>query len=81
MKHTNHLWPIDLSKSFAIWGIDNVGILPRASEGLRFLFVAIDTFTKLMEAMPVVNITQKVVVVDVSYAIPQAHGIINVSLH
>jgi hypothetical protein len=58
-----------------------MGILPRASGGLRFLFVAIDTFTKWMEAMPVVNITQKAAVVDVSYAASQAHGIINVALH
>jgi hypothetical protein len=35
-----------------------MGILPRAPGGFRFLFVTIDTFTKWMEAMPVVNITQ-----------------------
>jgi hypothetical protein len=35
-----------------------VDILPRATGGFRFLFLAIDTFTKWMEAMPVVNITQ-----------------------
>jgi transposase InsO family protein len=39
-----------------------VGILPRAPGGFRFLFVTIDTFTKWMEAMPVVNITQEAVV-------------------
>jgi transposase InsO family protein len=39
-------------------GIDIVGVQPRASGGFKFLFVAIDTFTKWMEAMPVVNITQ-----------------------
>jgi hypothetical protein len=43
-------------------GIDIVGVLPRALGGFRFLFVAINTFTKWMEAMPVVNITQDVVV-------------------
>jgi transposase InsO family protein len=59
MKHANPLWPIDLSWPFAIWGIDIVGALPRATGGFRFLFVAIDTFTKWMEAMPVVNITQE----------------------
>jgi transposase InsO family protein len=36
-----------------------VGILPRAPGGFRFLFIAIDTFIKLMEAMPVMNITQE----------------------
>jgi transposase InsO family protein len=60
MKHANPLWPIDLSWSFAIWGINIVGVLPRAPGGFRFLFVAINTFTKWMEAMPVVNITQDV---------------------
>jgi hypothetical protein len=57
-KHANPLSPIDLSYPFVIWGINIVGVLPRAAEGFRFLFVIIDTFTKWMEAMPVVNITQ-----------------------
>jgi transposase InsO family protein len=35
-----------------------MGFLPRAPGGFRFLFNTIDTFTKWMEAMPVVNITQ-----------------------
>jgi hypothetical protein len=35
-----------------------MSILPRASGGFRFLFIAIDTFTKWMVAMSVVNITQ-----------------------
>jgi transposase InsO family protein len=39
-----------------------VGILSRAPEGFRFLFVAIDTFIKWMEAMPVANITQEAVI-------------------
>jgi hypothetical protein len=62
MKHANSLRPIDLSRPFTIWGIDIVGALPRAPEGFRFLFVTIDTFIKWMEAMPVVNITQKATV-------------------
>jgi hypothetical protein len=61
-KHTNTLRSIDLSWPFAIWGIDFMGIFPRASGGFRFLFVVIDTFTKWMEAIPVVNITQEAVV-------------------
>jgi transposase InsO family protein len=39
-----------------------MGILPRAVGGFRFLFIMIDTFTKWMEAMPVVNIIQEAVV-------------------
>jgi transposase InsO family protein len=45
-KHANPLWPIDISCPFAIWKIDIVGILPRAPAGFRFLFIAINTFTK-----------------------------------
>jgi hypothetical protein len=59
MKHDNPLRPIDISWLFAVWGIDIVGILPRAPEGFRYLFVRIDTFTKWMEAMPAANITQE----------------------
>jgi hypothetical protein len=58
-KYANPLRPIDLSWLFAIWGIYIIDILPRASGGFRFLFVGIDTFTKCMEATPVVNITQE----------------------
>jgi hypothetical protein len=39
-----------------------MGILPREPGGFRYLFVRIDTFTKWMEDMLVVNITQKAVV-------------------
>jgi hypothetical protein len=39
-----------------------MGILSRAPGGFKFLFVPIDMFTKWMEAMPMVNITQDAVV-------------------
>jgi hypothetical protein len=61
-KHENSLRHIDLSWPFAIWGIDIMGVLPRAPGGFKFLFVTIDAFTKWMEAMSVVNITQEGVV-------------------
>jgi hypothetical protein len=62
MKHVNPLRSIDISWPFVIWGIKIVGILPRAPGGFRFLFVGVDTFTKWMEATPVVNITQEAAV-------------------
>jgi hypothetical protein len=49
-------WP------FAVWGVDILGPFPRAVVGYRFLFVAIDKFTKWPEATLVVSITQGVVV-------------------
>jgi ribonuclease HI len=45
-------WP------FAVWGVDILGPFPRAVGGYRFLFVAIDKFTKWPEATPMVSITQ-----------------------
>jgi hypothetical protein len=35
-----------------------MGVFPKEPRGFKFLFVAIDTFTKWMEAMPAVNIAQ-----------------------
>jgi hypothetical protein len=49
-------WP------FVVWGVDILGPFPRAVGRYRFLFVAIDKFTKWPEATPVVNITQGVAV-------------------
>jgi hypothetical protein len=45
-------WP------FIVWGVDILGPFPRAVGGYRFLFVAIDKFTKWPEATPMVSITQ-----------------------
>ena len=49
-------WP------FAVWGMDIIGqITPHASNGHRFILVAIDYFTKWVEAASYKNVTQKVV--------------------
>jgi transposase InsO family protein len=61
-KQVNPLQPIDIFWPFAVWGIDIVGILPRAPGGFRYLFVRVNTFMKWMVAMPVVNITQEAAV-------------------
>jgi hypothetical protein len=61
-KHVNPLRHIDLSWPFAVWGVNIVGILPRAPGGFKFLFIGIDIFTKWMEATPVINIIQEAVV-------------------
>jgi hypothetical protein len=45
-------WP------FVVWGVDILGPFPRAVGGYRFLFIAINKFTKWPEATPMVNITQ-----------------------
>ena len=44
--------------SFAVWGVDIQRPFPKAVGGNRFLYVAIDKFTKWLEVTPVVNITK-----------------------
>ncbi|CAL0310723.1 unnamed protein product [Lupinus luteus] len=49
-------WP------FSMWGMDVIGpIEPRASNGHRFILVAIDYFTKWVEASSYASVTRKVV--------------------
>nr|AAL93054.1 putative GAG-POL precursor [Oryza sativa Japonica Group] len=46
-----------LSWPFAVWGLDMVGLFKRAVGGYTHLFVAIDKFSKWIEAKPVITIT------------------------
>src|SRR5207244_6731081 len=51
------LQTIPITWPFAVWGLDMVGPLQRAPGGYTHLFVAIDKFTKWIEAKPVATIT------------------------
>ena len=54
---------IPLAWPFAQWGLDQVGPLPKSSPGGHtFLLVAVDKFTKWIEATPVTNQTATTVV-------------------
>jgi hypothetical protein len=55
---TQALQMIPPSWPFIVWGVDILGPFPRVVGGYRFLFVAIDKFTKWPETTPVVSITQ-----------------------
>jgi len=45
-----------------MWGIDVIGAIePKASNGHRFILVAIDYFTKWVKAASNTNVTRKVV--------------------
>jgi hypothetical protein len=46
------LQTIPLTWPFSCWGLDILGPFPRGQGGYRFLFVAIDKFTKWIEATP-----------------------------
>jgi hypothetical protein len=45
-------WP------FVVWGLDILGPFPRVVGGYRYLYVAIDKFTKWPEVTPMLNITK-----------------------
>ncbi len=46
-------WP------FAVWGIDLIGPLPTAPGGVKFCVVAVDYFSKWVEAEPLTTISAK----------------------
>ncbi|XP_039687848.1 uncharacterized protein [Medicago truncatula] len=65
-------WP------FSMWGIDMIGrIEPKASNGHRFILVAIDYFTKWVEAASYANVTKQVVVKFIKNHIICRYGIPN----
>ncbi|VFQ90401.1 unnamed protein product, partial [Cuscuta campestris] len=49
--------PISTVIPFARWGVDLVGALPRGTGNVRYVIVAIDYFTKWVEAAPLASIT------------------------
>ncbi|GAU40248.1 hypothetical protein TSUD_219590 [Trifolium subterraneum] len=65
-------WP------FSMWGIDMIGrIEPKASHGHRFILVAIDYFTKWVEAASYANVTKQVVVRFIKNHIICRYGVPN----
>ncbi|RDX98127.1 Pol polyprotein, partial [Mucuna pruriens] len=63
-------WP------FAMWGIDMIGpIEPKASNGHRFILVAIDYFTKWVEADSYPSVTKNVVVKFVKRGLICRYGV------
>ncbi|PKI51045.1 hypothetical protein CRG98_028570 [Punica granatum] len=58
----NELHPMTAPWSFSMWGIDVIGpINPKASNGYLFILVAIDYFTKWIEAITLASVTAKAV--------------------
>jgi len=47
---------IPITWPFAVWGLDLVGPLQKAAGGYTHLLVAIDKFSKWIEARPITNI-------------------------
>jgi len=65
-------WP------FSMWGIDMIGLIePKASNGHGFILVAIDYFTKWVEAASYANITKQVVVRFIKNNIICRYGVPN----
>uniref|UniRef100_A0A2N9G5B1 RNA-directed DNA polymerase n=1 Tax=Fagus sylvatica TaxID=28930 RepID=A0A2N9G5B1_FAGSY len=56
---SEELTPMTSPWPFAQWGLDIIGPLPIGRRQLRFVVVAIDYFTKWVEAEPLATITEK----------------------
>ncbi|PKA46093.1 hypothetical protein AXF42_Ash015384 [Apostasia shenzhenica] len=52
-----YLKPINSSWPFAIWGLDFLGPMPIAMKGYKWILVAVDYFTKWIEAKPLTHPT------------------------
>ena len=64
-------WP------FTMWGIDMIGeIKPTASNGYRFILVAIDYFTKWVEAASFVSVTKNVVARFIKHNFIYRYGVL-----
>ncbi|PKI46026.1 hypothetical protein CRG98_033581 [Punica granatum] len=58
----NELRPMTTSWPFSMWGMDVIGpINPKVSNGHMFILVAIDYFTKWIEAITLASVTAKAV--------------------
>ncbi|PKI64396.1 hypothetical protein CRG98_015209 [Punica granatum] len=58
----NELRPMTALWPFSMWGMDVIGpINPKASNGHMFILVAIDYFTKWIEAITLASVTAKAV--------------------
>jgi transposase InsO family protein len=56
------LQTIPLTWPFAVWGLDILGPFPRAQGGYRYLYVAIDKFTKFAEVETVCTIPARLAI-------------------
>ena len=56
---SEELTPMTAPWPFAQWGLDIMGPFPNGRRQLKFLVVAIDYFTKWVEAKPLATITEK----------------------
>lgn len=56
------LQPLESPLPFAQWGMDLVGPFPLATGQRKFLIVAVDYFTKWVEAEPLAKISEKEVI-------------------
>ena len=77
------LQTIPITWLFAVWGLDMVGPLKKAPGGFTHLLVAIDKFTKWIEANPITTIDSKEAVKffqDIVYRFGLPNSIITIRL-